>query len=267
MQLKKVLVVGAMALALVGNGSAAWGAPRGDDAQVERIIEVKTGQVGQAVPPSGLERGGHKIKPAKGLKTWVQTEGSNVRLVARLTEGQSSGVFEDVVPEDWTIHEAVDGAFDVRDADGRATGTRILAPWAVDAVGRALPTHFEVRGQSLRQVVDTTDAVYPVVMDPTVTSGWYYFTPVAYIKFNWSETWKLKAYINDNRTLVAGLICNFLPDPISRTTCQAIFILVRADIISTVDSAIAHGKCYKVRMPTTGGAAGLAAYDSYYVTC
>lgn len=267
MQLRKVLVVAATTVAMVGQTAAAWGAPGGADADVERMIEAKTGQVGHVVPAAGLDRGGHRIKPAKGLKTWIQSDGSDVRLVAKLTEGQTSGVFEDVVPAGWTIDKAVDGAYDVRDADGRQTGSRILAPWAVDAVGRALPTHFEVQGQSLRQVVDTTDAAYPIVMDPTVVSGWYYFYPVAYIKFNWSETWRLKAFINDNRTLVAGLVCNFMPDPVSRTTCQAIFILVRTDIINTVNAAIAHRKCYKVRMPMTGGGAALAAYDSYYVTC
>jgi hypothetical protein len=52
---------------------------------------------------------------------------------------------------------------------------RILAPWAVDAAGRGLPTHYEVHGATLRQVVDTRDAVFPVVADPnvkTVCSWW-----------------------------------------------------------------------------------------------
>ncbi len=40
------------------------------------------------------------------------------------------------------------------------------APWAVDAGGQALPTRFEVQGTDLVQVVDTTDAVFPVVSDP-----------------------------------------------------------------------------------------------------
>lgn len=40
------------------------------------------------------------------------------------------------------------------------------APWAVDASGQALPTRFEVQGDELVQVVDTTDAVFPVVSDP-----------------------------------------------------------------------------------------------------
>jgi hypothetical protein len=263
-----VALVATAVLALVVQAPAATALPSaGSDALAEQMIKAKTGQVGQEVPAEGVDNGGHRIKPAKGLKTWLQIDGANVRLVAKLSEGESSGVFEDVVPEGWTIQEAADGSYDVLDADNRPTGGRILAPWAVDAAGKALPTHFELTGQSLRQVVDTEGATFPVVMDPTVTAGWWYVTPVYYIKYDWSGTWKLKSYIDDNRTLIAGLICNFLPNTVARTTCQAIFLLVRTDIINTVNAAIANKKCYKVRMPASGGAISLPAYDSYYVTC
>lgn len=54
--------------------------------------------------------------------------------------------------------------------DDRIEGNTIVAsfqqPWSVDAEGVELPTHFEVHGNELVQVVDTTDAVFPVVSDP-----------------------------------------------------------------------------------------------------
>jgi hypothetical protein len=178
-----VALVATAILALVGQAPAATALPSaGSDALAEQMIKATTGQMGQEVPAEGVDNGGHRIKPAKGLKTWLQIDGANVRLVAKLSEGESSGVFEDVVPEGWTIQEAADGSYDVLDADNRPTGGRILAPWAVDAAGKALPTHFELTGQSLRQVVDTEGATFPVVMDPTVTAGWWYVTPVYYIK-------------------------------------------------------------------------------------
>ena len=89
-------------------------------------------------------------------------------------------------------------------------------------------------------------------MDPTITTGWWYVTPTIYMKFNWSETRKLKNYIDDNRTLIAGLLCNWVPTIIARTTCQALFITIRMDVINTVNSAIANKKCYKVRLPASG---------------
>ena len=47
-----------------------------------------------------------------------------------------------------------------------------VTPWAVDAAGAAVPTRFEVRGDSLVQVVDHRRAgvTYPVVADPWLGS-------------------------------------------------------------------------------------------------
>lgn len=50
----------------------------------------------------------------------------------------------------------------------------IDTPWARDASGRALPTHFRVDGSSLVQVVETDSAtVFPVVADPNVIKTWF----------------------------------------------------------------------------------------------
>ena len=42
----------------------------------------------------------------------------------------------------------------------------IPAPWAVDASGAALPTRYEITGDTVTQVVDTRGARFPVVADP-----------------------------------------------------------------------------------------------------
>jgi hypothetical protein len=46
----------------------------------------------------------------------------------------------------------------------------VSAPWAVDATGHNVPTWYEVEGSILRQVVDATDAVAPIVFDPTYST-------------------------------------------------------------------------------------------------
>ena len=234
--------------------------------KAERMVITKTGRLGDEIPVHGADLPGMKVKPAKGLRTWLQRDNAGLRLIAQLDEGQSEGTFEDLIPEHWVFEHEADGSLRILDEDRRLQG-RVEAPWAVDADGRGLPTHYEVRGQDLRQEVDTHGASFPVVMDPTVTTGWWYVTPVYYIKYDWSGTWKLKNYIDDNRTLIAALVCNFIPNNVARTTCQALFILVRTDVINTVNAAIAARKCFKVRMPATGGALALPAYDSYYVAC
>lgn len=41
-----------------------------------------------------------------------------------------------------------------------------MEPWSIDARGTPLNTHYELRGDTLVQVVDTEGAVFPVVSDP-----------------------------------------------------------------------------------------------------
>ncbi|MBD8206805.1 hypothetical protein IFU08_06540 [Microbacterium sp. CFBP 8790] len=67
-----------------------------------------------------------------------------------------------------------------------------IAPaWAVDANGRAVATHYEIHGSTLRQIVDhTVDTVaYPVVADPWM--GQQLFSRVEYA--NWERgAWNIK---------------------------------------------------------------------------
>lgn len=69
---------------------------------------------------------------------------------------------------------------------GPAMVGSIAAPWAVDAEGRPVPTHYEVNGSTVIQVVDHTTAgvTYPVVADPQFSRSW----ANSYIWFNRAET-------------------------------------------------------------------------------
>ena len=73
------------------------------------------------------------------------------------------------------IIAAGNGSVTVSAVDG---GEEISVPpaWAVDADGRAVPSHYEVRGGSLVQVVDHKGGgfSYPIVADPTWRKrGWF----------------------------------------------------------------------------------------------
>jgi hypothetical protein len=65
------------------------------------------------------------------------------------------------------VLDASTGAVDVVDGEG-AWVAGIATPWARDARGADVPTRFEVRGNSLTQVVDTRSNTfaYPIVADP-----------------------------------------------------------------------------------------------------
>ncbi|MBP2435813.1 hypothetical protein [Microbacterium amylolyticum] len=62
------------------------------------------------------------------------------------TEEELAGDFD--VPAGWEVVGAFQSA------------------WSADATGASLPTHYEVDGNTLTQVVDTTGAQFPVVSDP-----------------------------------------------------------------------------------------------------
>jgi hypothetical protein len=59
------------------------------------------------------------------------------------------------------------GAVSILTADGKWQGG-VATPWAFDAVGVPVPTHFEANGATLTQVVDhhRGDFVYPISADP-----------------------------------------------------------------------------------------------------
>lgn len=63
----------------------------------------------------------------------------------------------------------------------------IAAPWALDAAGVAVATHFLAEGGELTQVVEPgADAVYPIVADPAVTATTYQYKYVSVVKTsNW----------------------------------------------------------------------------------
>ncbi|RAV31868.1 hypothetical protein DLJ54_06045, partial [Corynebacterium heidelbergense] len=61
-----------------------------------------------------------------------------------------------------------DGGVDVLDASGQVV-RRVGRPWAFDATGRAVPTHYEVdpvTGEVVQRVEPDASAVYPIVADP-----------------------------------------------------------------------------------------------------
>lgn len=82
------------------------------------------------------------------------------------------GVFVRVQPDGSALVLANDGSF----------GLKIGKPWAHDATGRSVPTHYTTDGTSLIQVINhrQSGVVYPVVADPSFHWWWggvdIYFT-------------------------------------------------------------------------------------------
>ncbi|MEN0083366.1 MAG: hypothetical protein AAGC66_01240 [Leifsonia sp.] len=78
------------------------------------------------------------------------------------------------VPADASLTQDANGTVAVVAADG--SPLRVFGEaWAKDSNGDAVPTHYEVRGNTLTQVVDFTEhTAFPVVADPTTTGVYSY---------------------------------------------------------------------------------------------
>lgn len=76
------------------------------------------------------------------------------------------------IPDDATTREDHGGVF-IEDKDGKLIGG-FTPPWAKDANGVDVPTHYVVEGNRLVQVVDHQEAkniAYPIVADPIYRKG------------------------------------------------------------------------------------------------
>lgn len=90
------------------------------------------------------------------------------------------------------------GSVSATNAD-KSYEAEIAAPWAKDANGNAVATHYEVDGATLTQVIDFDSATaFPVVADPSVVTTTY-----TYSRADVERMW------NTYQTM--GRICNLVP--------------------------------------------------------
>lgn len=106
------------------------------------------------------------------------------------------------LPQGGSVALTGDGSAVIADAAGNPLVTT-TAPWAVDANGAPVPTHYEIDGTSLVQVVDHTskDFAYPIVADPSYTYWWG------------GKTWMPANQVNVS--LVAAALSAFITPPIA----------------------------------------------------
>jgi hypothetical protein len=220
----------------------------------------------KAVGVGGPELGVATTRGGKAARTWLAVDGVAFGLTAELTDGQREVTFPDVVPNGFSIAVNADGSAQALTPTGELASD-IKAPWARDAKGTSLRTWYEARGQDLVQHVDTKGAVYPIIADPWVTTGFWYTIPVFYVEFSWSETWAIHNALKSSVGDAIDKACGLIPNKVYKAACKLILGVFKTDVKNTVKAAIAAKKCYKVRLPPSGGAAFLPAYDSYYKTC
>jgi hypothetical protein len=122
-----------------------------------------------------LESGGVTYPGQNGVANTVLPFSDGVQMLTTITseDAPTSFSYPIEVPQGGTITLAEDGSAMVADGAGNPLVTT-TAPWAVDAAGVSVPTHYEIDGTSLIQVVDhaADDFTYPIVADPRYTYWW-----------------------------------------------------------------------------------------------
>lgn len=182
------------------------------------IIKAKTGkdavQVTGAQSVDGLSVGVGHDNSGKALPSFVQTTANSVRMMAIISDTSKSSVNYSLnLPAGAGLVPRPDGSLAIsREIVGpdpiagifrtEEFGT-IAAPWASDANGVALATSYSYANGVLTQSIDTTGAVFPVVADPWMTSGWY-----LYVHFSRAETIALYRSWRDGGTpKEVGYLC------------------------------------------------------------
>ena len=98
-------------------------------------------------------------------------EGNSVTAITTIRDSASPTEFSYVYSGIDEIRVASDGGLSIWQ-DGQKIGFFML-PWALDANGTEVPTHYELDGLTLTQIVehDTGNFVYPIVADPSYYLG------------------------------------------------------------------------------------------------
>jgi hypothetical protein len=156
----ELVLVGAAAFTAGGIGVRGRRSPFGPRTP-ESILSQAVGTV--ASPLMQYDKGGQS-------KITVPDPGGGRRTLFLIHDRSSS--HESVIPVDvppgGRMSVDPDGSVTVVDADGNPVST-VAAPWAYDADGTPIPTHFEIRDGYLVQVVDTVgieNILYPILADP-----------------------------------------------------------------------------------------------------
>lgn len=141
----------------------------GAASEVELSPEGLSGQAVDVVLPSTPSAEVEGDESSAAPVFYTDATGDGIRIISTFPTA------EDVVDLRYEMGGVLDpylvqvgDAFKVLDLNDRYI-VDLAAPWAIDASGRYLPTRYTLTGNELRQHVDFTGAVFPVVADPAWT--------------------------------------------------------------------------------------------------
>jgi len=183
------------------------------------------------------------------LTTFGTANGSQSLISIGFNAAPTQYDFPLIIPSDATVTLSEDGGAAITSATGTTIGT-VAPAWAYDAAGVAVPTHFELVGTVLRQIVDHSDTSlsYPITADPRVSWEWW---GVA-VKLTHSETVDVAS--NFQPAYAATAFCLYVPVPIANVACVfAINLRLWTWQKPIKDAAAQAGRCAQLNAPYIGG--------------
>lgn len=135
-----------------------------------------------------------------------------------------------------------DGGFvEVRNSDNEIENV-ILPPWAHDAAGNEVATHYAVSGSTLTQTIGLNGSeVFPVVADPALACSGIFCT----VEFNRSETQNIGFFGGIGGA--ASAACGLLGHVFAVAACIAYVVGMSAWITGTAQQAYNQGDCLGIR--------------------
>lgn len=113
-------------------------------------------------------------------------QGVRIHVVLKSALASSAYAYVMSLPTGGSVQLLANGGVAILASDN-SFGGGFAPPWATDSDGRAVPTHYELRGSTLMQIVDHTAGqyTYPVVADP-----YYGLTLIDHASWVWhTEGW------------------------------------------------------------------------------
>lgn len=195
----------------------------------------------------------------KQTSTVVQrsADGTQIIKVIEGAEAPNSYSFRLDLPEGARLAPTSAGGV-VIERGGTVVGY-VEAPWAVDATGAKIATAYRVEGNTIVQTVAHKGAKYPVVADPSVSLGRYW-----YVRYNKSEVQRSAnaAFASGNAAAIT-LLCGLLTavNVALGAVCGAALAGVATSVIGQVKDAAREGKCILHRYTITPVV--LVAWEKY----
>ncbi len=155
------------------------------------------------------------------------------------------------LPEGAKLEASGVGTIAVVASSGELVAT-IAEPWAIDARGAKVPTHYIISGSTITQIVEHTSSsfTYPVVADPSVSYLWWGVAT----KLTHAETKSLAYKIDVTSTAAAGAaLCQFLPGAY-RAVCSIGVAWRLGSWTTPIQKAASRtGRCAQINIPWTSG--------------